>query len=79
MCLITLGSVVACQAVGFPVYIGSCSIFYFENSLFVCLFPCRYMSLFRVLCSRHSHWTSGHVRSTNGHSGLHTASVWNGL
>lgn len=32
MCLITLGSVVACQAVGFPVYIGSCSIFYFENS-----------------------------------------------
>lgn len=27
MCLITLGSVVACEAVGFPVYIGSCFIF----------------------------------------------------
>lgn len=35
MCLITLGSVVACQAVGFPVYIGSCSIFLLK---FMCMF-----------------------------------------
>jgi hypothetical protein len=54
MCLITLGSV-ACQAVGFPVYIGSCFIFTLKiRCLYVYfLSDIQALSLFSVL-SRHS-------------------------
>lgn len=79
MCLITLGSVVACQAVGFPVYIGSCSIFYLENScLYVyflaCIWVCSVYSILGTLTRK-----AAMCGLRNGHWRLHTASVWNGL
>lgn len=73
MCLITLGSVVACQAVGFPVYIGSCSIFYFENS---CLYL-YFLSVYSVLGTLTGEAAMCGLRT--GTERLHTASGWNGL